>query len=138
MLEHKTTDAIVADLRQRVAACDVSFLDLATEIGKLVEEKNRAYGDSFAKTGDFLRLLYPNGIPPEKYGDALCIVRIFDKLKRIATDKDALGESPYRDIAGYALLGLRMDESGHCSALATPTNGATTLTAGDGGIDKGI
>lgn len=96
-----------------------SLLDLATEIGNLVEEKNRAYGDSFAKTGDFLRLLYPNGIPPEKYGDALCIVRIFDKLKRIATDKDALGESPYRDIAGYALLGLRMDESGHCSVDTT-------------------
>jgi len=28
-----------------------------------------------------------------------------DKLFRIATDKDALGESTYRDIAGYGILG---------------------------------
>lgn len=82
------------------------FESLATEVGKLVDEKNRAYGDSFMKAGEFLKILYPNGIPPEKYIDALCIVRMFDKLMRIATKKDALGESPYRDLMGYALLGL--------------------------------
>lgn len=83
------------------------FTALAHSIGKLVDEKKRAYGNSFDQAGDFLFLLYPDGIPPKKYADALCLVRIFDKLKRIATDKDALGESPYADIAGYALLGLR-------------------------------
>lgn len=41
----------------------------------------------------------------EQMDDALCVVRILDKLFRIATDRDALGESPYVDIAGYALLG---------------------------------
>lgn len=35
----------------------------------------------------------------------LCIVRIFDKLMRIANKKDAFAESPYADLAGYALLG---------------------------------
>ena len=30
---------------------------------------------------------------------------------RIATDKTALGESPYRDILGYALLAVERDES---------------------------
>ena len=34
---------------------------------------------------------------------------MIDKLFRIATRKDAFGESPYRDIAGYALLGLVSD-----------------------------
>lgn len=82
------------------------FEVLATEVGKLVDEKNKAYGDSFMKAGEFLKILYPTGIPPEKYIDALCIVRMFDKLMRIATKKDALGESPYRDLMGYALLGL--------------------------------
>ena len=85
---------------------DNPFLRIATEIGTLVGEKNKAYGDSFAKCGEFLRILYPDGIKPEQYTDALCIVRIFDKMKRIATDKDALGESPYRDIAGYGILGI--------------------------------
>ena len=126
-----------------------AFLQIATEIGILVDEKNKAYGDSFAKTGEFLRLLYPNGIPPEKYGDALCLVRIWDKMKRIATDKDALGESPYRDIAGYALLGIRMTESSKPLDRVPPEYATASwiipdgyhpapLTAGDGGIDKGI
>lgn len=82
-----------------------TFLEIATGVGALVAEKNAAYGDSFAKCGDFLRLLYPDGIRPEQYGDALALVRIFDKQMRIATDKDALGESPYMDIAGYGILG---------------------------------
>lgn len=82
------------------------FKKIANQIGELVTSKNQAYGDSFKKTGDFLKILYPDGIPPESYIDALCVVRVFDKLMRIATDKDALGESPYGDIAGYAILGI--------------------------------
>jgi len=86
------------------------FERLGQEVGALVAEKDAAYGAAFAQTGDFLRLLYPNGIAPEAYGDALCLVRIWDKCKRIATQKTALGESPYRDIAGYGLLGLAKDQ----------------------------
>lgn len=82
-----------------------SYSLLALEIGELVEQKQAAYGDSFGKSGDVLRILYPNGISPDRIDDALCVVRIVDKLFRIATNRDALGESPYRDIAGYALLG---------------------------------
>lgn len=86
------------------------YKELAEQIGNLVEEKNAAYGNSFDQAGEFLRLLYPNGIPPEAYGDMLCVVRIFDKLKRIATNKDAFGESPWGDVAGYGLLGLHKDK----------------------------
>jgi len=86
------------------------FEKLAREAGQLTDEKNRAYGDSFLKTGEFLALVYPNGISPEHYTDALCLVRIFDKLMRIGTKKDAFGESPYKDILGYSLLGLANDE----------------------------
>ncbi|MCP1355064.1 hypothetical protein [Aneurinibacillus migulanus] len=84
----------------------------ARELGQLVEEKQKAYGDSFSKAGEFLKLLYPNGIEPEQYTDALCLVRIFDKQMRIATKKDAFGESPYGDLVGYSLLGLVKDEKG--------------------------
>jgi hypothetical protein len=83
---------------------------LALEIGKLVDKKQKAYGDSFSKSEDFLRILYPNGIRKHQYKDLLTIVRIFDKLMRIATDKDALGESPYSDLVGYGLLGLMADK----------------------------
>lgn len=86
------------------------YEELAKRVGQLVDEKNKAYGNSFGEAGDFLKILYPNGVQPDQYVDLLCVVRIFDKLKRIATKKDAFGESPYNDIVGYGLLGLNMDE----------------------------
>ena len=87
-----------------------SYKTIAAAIGQIVTEKNSAYGSSFLKAGDFLRLLYPGGIKPDQYGDALLLVRIFDKQMRIATHKDAFGESPYRDIAGYGILGCAKDD----------------------------
>jgi hypothetical protein len=87
-----------------------TFLQIATGIGELVEEKNAAYGSSFAKAGEFLRLLYPNGLLPEQYADALLLVLIFDKQMRIATDRDALGESPFADLAGYGILGAHLHQ----------------------------
>jgi hypothetical protein len=83
---------------------------LGTEIGELVSRKQEAYGDSFGRSGNVLRTLYPEGIRPDQYDDALTVVRIVDKLFRIATAKDAFGESPYKDIAGYGLLGAAKDE----------------------------
>ena len=87
------------------------FNRIGAEVGALVTEKNAAYGNSFAKCGEFLRLLFPAGINPDQYDDALAMVRIFDKQMRIATRKNAFGESPYRDIAGYGLLGAAKDET---------------------------
>lgn len=86
------------------------FKDIGTKIGALVDEKNVAYGNAFAKSGDFLKLLYPDGIKPEQYTDALIIIRIFDKMMRIANKKDAFDESPYGDITGYGILGVSKDE----------------------------
>jgi hypothetical protein len=84
-----------------------SIKQIATEIGALVETKDAAYGNAFDLAGDFLKLLYPNGVSPNQYKDMLCLVRIFDKQKRIATNKGAFGENPYRDIVGYGMLGAR-------------------------------
>lgn len=85
------------------------YIKIATELGKLVKEKQEAYGDSFSKSEEIIKILYPNGVKPEDYRDLLTITRIIDKLFRIATRKNAFGESPYRDIAGYGLLGLASD-----------------------------
>jgi hypothetical protein len=87
-----------------------SFTELANGIGELVENKNKAYGSAFDKCGDFLKVLYPEGIKPEQYKDMLCIVRVFDKLMRIATSYDGTEEKKvdaYSDLMGYGLLGLR-------------------------------
>lgn len=84
---------------------------LAADIAATVAEKNAAYGDSFARSGEVMAVLYPNGIAPGQMADALAVVRVVDKLFRIATDRDALGESPWRDIAGYALLAVERVEA---------------------------
>lgn len=96
-----------------------SFTTIGIEIGELVDRKNAAYGSSFDKCGDFLRLLWPGGLPADRFDDALLMARIFDKQMRIATDQDAFGESPYRDIAGYGLLGAAKHErNGKCGSVS--------------------
>ena len=85
------------------------YEEQAEQIGKLVAEKNAAYGSAFAQAHQILSVLYPNGIAPDQYTDALAVIRVIDKLFRIATAKDAFGESPWRDIGGYAILGVVND-----------------------------
>ena len=87
------------------------YPQLGREIGELVESKQASYGDAFGRAGAVLRQLYPDGIHPDQYDDMLAVTRIVDKLFRIATDRDALGESPFRDICGYGLLGTARVES---------------------------
>ena len=88
----------------KVAYHGEKYKRIATSIGALVDAKNEAYGDSFRECRDFLLLLYPHGVPVDQYENMLAIVRTWDKIKRIATHKDAFGENPWRDIAGYAIL----------------------------------
>lgn len=89
------------------------FTATAARIGKLVTEKNAAYGDAAAKSAAILSQLYPAGIAPEQYTNALLIVRILDKLCRIAAGNDgAFGESAWTDIAGYGVLGATRKERG--------------------------
>tara|TARA_B100001027_G_C16267223_1_gene332767 strand:- start:251 stop:538 length:288 start_codon:yes stop_codon:yes gene_type:complete len=86
------------------------YKDIASQIGDLVQEKNEAYGDSFGQSCKILEVLYPEGIKPNQYRDALAVTRVIDKLFRLANKKDAFGESPWRDICGYSILGIANDE----------------------------
>ena len=88
-----------------------NYEQIGVQIGKLVQEKNEAYGDSFGQACKILEVLYPEGIHVDQYRDALAITRVIDKLFRLANKKDAFGESPWRDICGYAILGVANDES---------------------------
>ena len=89
---------------------DPDFVEIGNRIGELVRQKNTAYGDSFSRATDILEVLYPGGVKPHQYRDMLAVIRVIDKLFRLATRKDAFGESPWNDIAGYALLGIAADE----------------------------
>jgi len=88
------------------------YIKKGEEIGRLVTEKQIAYGDSFTQSGKVLNILYPDGMNAAQMEDALTIIRIVDKLFRIATHyEDKMQESPYQDIAGYAILAaVRADE----------------------------
>ena len=46
---------------------------------------------------------------PSQYRDMLAITRVVDKLFRIANKKEAFGENPWQDIAGYGILGTAND-----------------------------
>lgn len=97
-----------------------NYEKLGQAIGKLVSEKQKSYGDSFHRSGDVMSLLFPDGIPKESYVDALAIVRIIDKLFRLATDPGYNGENSWGDIAGYSLL--RMADSLKKPVLNPPQN----------------
>jgi hypothetical protein len=81
----------------------------ALQVAQLVEKKQLAYGNSFGESGEVLRILYPDGFTAGELDDVLTIVRIIDKLFRVANQKDAFDENPWQDIMGYALLALTRD-----------------------------
>jgi hypothetical protein len=89
------------------------FSQLGDELGQLVDEKQRQYGDAVTRVSAMLSVLYPTGVPLRAVHDALLIVRVCDKLCRISQrgsdGKDLGGESPWQDIAGYGLLGYEND-----------------------------
>jgi hypothetical protein len=89
---------------------------IAAEVGETVAAKGAAYGDAFSVSAQFLEMLFPYGVPVDRYSEVALLVRVFDKLKRIATANDPYGESPWLDVAGYALLGAAQD--GKCKSKA--------------------
>jgi hypothetical protein len=81
------------------------------DIGQLVDKKNAQYGDAINVTGQFLELLYPNGIPLSQYNNVGVLVRIWDKMKRISNGNQG-EENAWNDIAGYGILmgGIEEDD----------------------------
>lgn len=86
-----------------------NYAEIGKQIGELVEIKNKQYGDAFNKSGDFLKILYPNGIEPDQYKDMLAVVRVFDKLMRVANGNQG-NENAWNDLAGYGILMSKDDE----------------------------
>ncbi|MFK7678654.1 hypothetical protein ACI3ER_11490 [Bacillus sp. Wb] len=97
------------------------FETKATELGKLVDTKQNAYGDSFSKAFDLMKIYLQNykneqdntyTIPESLLQHILLQVRIIDKQNRIFSnpDGDLMQENPYADLSGYGLLGMKMCE----------------------------
>ena len=79
----------------------------ASDVAIIVEEKNREYGSAFQKVSHILSVLFPNGIPTSKYHDVAILVRVLDKICRIASANDKnVKKDAWLDITGYGLLRL--------------------------------
>jgi len=113
MKECKPTGEEMEAVQKALGIHDPVWANLGAEVIRVVDQSNQAYGNSTEKSASMMGILYPDGVRPEQLHDARCMISILDKLSRIATDKDAFGESPWRDVAGYALLAYRHDLSGH-------------------------
>ena len=84
---------------------DPIYENTAKAIGNLVAEKQLQYGNSFGNAGKILKVLYPDGISVDQMEDALVVVRIVDKLFRVANNN--MGEEDaFQDITGYGLLAV--------------------------------
>lgn len=80
-----------------VAACVV----------KTVRDKNKEYGNAFKKVSEVLSILFPSGITSDKYHDVALLIRVLDKICRIAnTNDEGVKKDAWLDICGYALLRL--------------------------------
>lgn len=83
---------------------EARVIQSSDKIRDLVISKNRAYGDSINAGIGLIRGLYPNGVRPEQYEDFLVVVRVLDKLSRIARGDGTGGEDAWADLTGYGLL----------------------------------
>jgi hypothetical protein len=95
------------------------FADLGLQVGKLVDEKQKAYGDSVTKAYEIMKVLLNDYhdeknrtyvIPESLLEIILLDVRKIDKLNRRFSnpDGDLMDENPFKDDVGYSLLGMRM------------------------------
>jgi hypothetical protein len=100
------------------------FADLGLSVGKLVDEKQKAYGDSVTKCYEIMKVLlndYRNEesrtytIPESLIPQMLLDIRKIDKMNRRFSnpDGDLMGENSFQDDVGYSLLGVRMIEQLH-------------------------
>lgn len=82
-----------------------TYEQVALSIAKLVEKKQIQYGNSFSFSYEVMKVLYPNGMTIEQMSDALVVIRIIDKLFRIANGNKG-NEDAFSDIVGYGLLSV--------------------------------
>ena len=79
-------------------------------LGQLVIEKRKQYGGgALERSSAVLTLLYPDGIQPDQYPDAMSIMRVVEKLSRIAGGNQG-DENAWVDIAGHGMVAGAISE----------------------------
>jgi len=110
VLESKPAKVVKGKLKtkkKKKGDTEYSFHSLGEELADMLDNKNRQYGDSYARMAHVLPMFYPDGVPGDHLLDAVFILRIIDKLMRIASAQGDDMEDPVKDIAGYAILRMK-------------------------------
>jgi hypothetical protein len=94
------------------------FTEIALEIGKFTDMKNKQYGSSVDATYKMMEVLMERYtydkenylMPKALLKHILLQVRMMDKQNRIFNNPSGKGdsESPYKDLTGYSLIGIDM------------------------------
>ena len=79
-----------------------NFENIAKQVVDAVQRGNKETGNCITETTKVIRILFPNGIPSGKEQDEAIIVRILDKMFRIA---NAQGNTSaiWQELTAYAL-----------------------------------
>lgn len=94
----KIVEAITVCLRQN------EYESAGQALGLLIDEKRRQYGGgALERAAAVMTLLYPDGIQPEHYCDAMSLMRVVEKLCRVAGGNQG-DEDAWIDIAGHGLV----------------------------------
>lgn len=89
---------------------DSQYHTIAEGVAELVLQKQKEYGNGVLRSNRMMLQLFPDGIPAAKYRDAFTLVRLMDKISKIAADENSATGEPWRDIAAYSLLTLALIE----------------------------
>jgi hypothetical protein len=94
------------------------FTEIALEIGRFTDKKNKQYGSSVDATHEMIKVLMERYtydeenylMPKSLLQHLLLTVRVMDKQNRIFNNPSGEGdsESPWTDITGYGLIGIDM------------------------------
>lgn len=94
------------------------FEQIANELGRFTDDKNRQYGSSVDVAYEVFKVLLERYkynddnylIPKSLLPHMLLQVRMMDKINRIFNNPSGKGdsESPYKDLTGYSLIGVDM------------------------------
>lgn len=70
--------------------------------GEFLIGKDNKYGDAYGKATACMEVMFPEGVPVDRMGDANYMFHILIKLARVSTDHKEENEDPWKDVAGTA------------------------------------
>lgn len=85
---------------------EANFENVAKQIVDSVKAAERETGNCFTKSTEVIRILFPAGIPPGKEQEVASMLRIIDKMFRIANNPGSTA-TEWQVLSAYALNAVK-------------------------------